>query len=307
MKKSYFFAGVSILFWSTVATITKLLLKGLNNFQVLWVSSFFAFIFLFAVNICGGKIKALKKYTAKDFLVTILIGLPGTFFYYVFYYAGTDILPASQAFIINYMWPIMSVVFACIVLKEKMTTKKGIAVAVSFLGVGIVNAKDLFLLSSNNGVIIGMIACLLGAVSYGLFTALNKKYRYDKMLSMMLNYLVTFSVTSIINAASGDLFIPSGIQLVGFAWNGIFTMAIACTTWVIALDKGNTAKISNLAYITPFLSLVWTFFVLGDEGIKNPNSLIGLCVIVAGIFIQLITFKKQDSKEKIQCHFHSIK
>ncbi len=298
MKKSYFFAGVSIFFWSTVATITKLLLNGLNNFQVLWVSSFFAGVFLFAVSIFSGKIKNLKKYTAKDFLVTILIGLPGTFFYYIFYYAGTDILPASQAFIINYMWPIMSVVFACIVLKEKMTIKKGIAVAVSFLGVGIVNAKELFSGSTDSGVILGMLACLLGAVSYGLFTALNKKFHYDKILSMMMNYFVTFFVTSIINVVSGNLFIPSGIETLGFAWNGIFTMAIACTTWVIALDKGNTAKISNLAYITPFLSLVWTFFILGDEGIKDPNSLIGLCVIVAGIFIQLINFKKPKDKEK---------
>ncbi len=298
MKKSYIFAAVSILFWSTVATITKLLLNGLNNFQVLWVSSFFAFLFLFCVNIFTGKIKKLKKYTAKDFLTTILIGLPGTFFYYIFYYTGTDILSASQAFIINYMWPIMSVVFACIVLKEKMTVKKGIAVAVSFLGVGIVNAKDLFSASTDKTVIIGMLACLLGAVSYGLFTALNKKYHYDKMLSMMTNYLVTFALTSIINAISGNLFLPSGIEALGFAWNGIFTMAIACTTWVMALDKGNTAKISNLAYITPFLSLVWTWLVLYDDGIKNPNSLIGLCVIVAGIFIQLINFKKPKDKEK---------
>lgn len=298
MKKSYIFAAVSILFWSTVATITKLLLNGLNNFQVLWVSSFFAFLFLFCVNIFTGKIKKLKKYTAKDFLTTILIGLPGTFFYYIFYYTGTDILSASQAFIINYMWPIMSVVFACVVLKEKMTVKKGIAVAVSFLGVGIVNAKDLFFASTDKTVIIGMLACLLGAVSYGLFTALNKKYHYDKMLSMMTNYLVTFALTSIINAISGNLFLPSGIEALGFVWNGIFTMAIACTTWVMALDKGNTAKISNLAYITPFLSLVWTWLVLYDDGIKNPNSLIGLCVIVAGIFIQLINFKKPKDKEK---------
>lgn len=201
----------------------------------------------------------------------------------------------------------MSVVFACIVLKEKMTFKKGVAVAVSFLGVGILDAKDLFSSSADSSVIIGMAACLLGAVSYGLFTALNKKFHYDKTLSMMMNYFVTFVVTSIINAASGSLLIPSGIEALGFAWNGIFTMAIACTTWVIALDKGNTAKISNLAYITPFLSLVWTFFILNDQGIKNPNSLIGLCVIVVGIFIQLINFKKPKDKEKNQCHFRLIK
>lgn len=296
MKKAYFFAAVSILFWSTVATITKLLLNGLNNFQVLWVSSFFAGAFLWVVSIFSGRVKMLKKYTVKDFLISILIGLPGTFFYYVFYYAGTDILDASQAFIVNYMWPIMSVVFACIVLREKMTFKKGIAIAVSFLGVGIVTGKDIF--SGGSDIVIGVSSCFLGAVSYGLFTALNKKFHYDKILSMALNYLVTFTLTTIINGFGGNLFLPSALQAAGFAWNGIFTMAIACTAWVIALDKGNTAKISNLAYITPFLSLVWTFFVLNDQGIKNLNSLIGLCVIVAGIFIQLISFKKQDSKEK---------
>lgn len=296
MKKAYFFAGISILLWSTVATITKLLLNGLNNFQVLWASSFFAGIALMAASIFTGKIKLLKSYTVKDFLIIILIGLPGTFFYNIFYYAGTDILPASQAFIVNYMWPIMIVVFACIILREKMTFKKGCAIAVSFLGVGIVTGKDIFTGGSN--VLLGVLYCFLGAVSYGIFTVLGKKFHYDKTLLMSLNYLLTFVFTTVINAISGNMFMPSASQTIGFAWNGIFPMGIACTTWVIAIDKGNTAKISNLAYITPFLSLVWTFFILGDQGIKNPSSLIGLCVIVAGIFIQFISFKKQDSKEK---------
>ncbi|MBQ4119166.1 MAG: DMT family transporter [Clostridia bacterium] len=297
MKKSYFFAGVSILFWSTVATVTKLLLNnGHNSIQVLWVSVFFAGMFLLVANIFTGKIKKFKEYTLKDFVISVLIGLPGTFFYYVFYYGGAAILPASQAFIVNYMWPIMSVVFACIILREKMTLKKGIAIAVSFLGVGIVTGKEILSFSAN--ALMGVVLCLLGAVSYGLFTALNKKYHYDKMLSMMLNYFVSFTITTVINAAAGNLFMPTLSEAAGFAWNGIFTMAIACTTWVIALDKGNTAKISNLAYITPFLSLVWTWLILGDQGIKDPYSLIGLCVIVAGIFIQLINFKKPKDKEK---------
>lgn len=297
MKKSYIFAGISILFWSTVATVTKLLLNsGHNSIQVLWISVLFAGLFLLGANMVTGKIKKLKKYTVKDFVTSILIGLPGTFFYYVFYYGGAAILPASQAFIVNYMWPIMSVVFACIILREKMTLKKGIAIVVSFLGVGIVTGKELLAFSFD--ALIGVALCLLGAVSYGVFTALNKKYHYDKMLSMMLNYFVSFVITTVINAVTGSLFIPSLAELAGFAWNGIFTMAIACTAWVIALDNGNTAKISNLAYITPFLSLVWTWLVLGDQGIKDPYSLIGLTVIVLGIFIQLISFKKHKDKEK---------
>ena len=133
MKKPYFLAGTAILFWSTVATVSKLLLGTLNNFQLLWASSFFAGMFLLVVNILTKNIKKLKGYTLKDYIISACIGFPGAFMYYAFYYMGTDILPASQAFIINYMWPIMSVVFAWIILKEKMTLKKGVAIFISFM------------------------------------------------------------------------------------------------------------------------------------------------------------------------------
>ena len=121
MRKEYLFAGVSIFCWSTVATITKLLLGTYNNFQVLSISAFFAGLFLLAVNLITGNIRKLKEWKLKDYFISMVIGLPGTFLYYVFYYAGTAKMPASQAFIVNYLWPIMSVVFACIVLKQKLT------------------------------------------------------------------------------------------------------------------------------------------------------------------------------------------
>lgn len=283
MKKEYICAAISILLWSTVAVTTKLLLGTLNSIQLLWASSLFAGLFLLVLNILTGAIKKFKGYRPKDFLVSVLIGLPGTFFYYIFYYAGADILPASQAFIINYLWPIMSVVFACVILKEKLTLKKCIAIALSFIGVIIVTGSELIEL--NFTVITGALFCMLGAVSYGLFTSLNQKIKFDKQLSMMLNYFVTFTLTSIINLINGDLFVPTLIQVGGFAWNGMFTMAIACTSWVIALESGKTAKISNLAYITPFMSLIWTALVLKEA--LTLNSVIGLVVIVCGILVQL--------------------
>ena len=57
------------------------------------------------------------------------------------------------------------------------------------------------------------------------------------------------------------------------------------TNWVMALETGKTEKVSNLAYITPFLSLVWTHLFL-NEAIKL-NSLVGLIIIIFGILIQM--------------------
>ena len=282
MKKEYVYAGVSIFCWSTVAVITKLLLQELNQFQLLWASSFFAGLFLLVVNLVTGTLKQLKQWKPKDYAISALCGIPGTFLYYVFYYAGAARMEASHAFIVNYLWPIMCVVFACVILKEKLTFKKLLAIGVSFVGVGIVSFSKLDRFTTDMA--IGTVLCMLGAVSYGVFTALNRKVQYDKRLSMMLNYAVTFLLTSVINACRGDLFLPNGVQALGMAWNGMFTMAVAGTLWILALQRGRTEKISNLAYITPFLSLVWTTLLLHEE--FNLLNLLGLAVIVAGIFIQ---------------------
>lgn len=283
MKKTYLYAGISILLWSSLATVSKLLLGTLNSFQVLCVSSLFAALALLAVNLFTGNLKKLRSFRPKDLVTIVLIGLPGTFFYYIFLYLGTERMPASQAFIINYLWPIMSVVFACILLKERLTPRKGIAIAMSFLGVITVAGKDL--LRFDTGVLIGGLFCVLAALSYGSFTALNQKWQYDKPLSMMLAFFVSFVLSLGITVMQGAEWELGAAQWMGLGWNGVTVMAVATVTWALALDRGNTAKISNLAYLTPFLSLIWTFLFLQEP--ISPWSLAGLCIIVLGIMIQL--------------------
>lgn len=283
MKKVYSLAAVTIFLWSTTATVTKLLLGSLNSIQVLCVSALFASAFLLVLNIATGNIKKLKTYRPRDYLHTVLIGLPGTFFYYLLLYTGTDLMLASQAQIINYLWPIMSVVFACIILKEKMTVRKGIAIGMSFLGMVIVVGGDLAHVSQNT--LLGACCCILAATSYGLFTALNQKSGYDKRISMMFFYFVAFVLTGSILAVTGNIPSLEPVQLLGMAYNGTFNLAIAATAWAVALESGKTAKISNLAYITPFLSLVWTAIFLKEQ--ISVFSVLGLVVIVLGIFVQL--------------------
>ncbi len=283
MKRSYLFTFIAIFFWSTMSVTVKLLVTGRENMQVLWISSFFAALSLFVFNYIKGNLKKLKSYTGKDWLISVLIGLPGIFFYNIFLYSGTSMMPASQANIVNYLWPIMCVVFACIILKEKVTLRKVLAIIISFIGICIVMGDSFTHFDSK--ILLGAVCCSLGAVCYGIFTALNKKYDYDKNLSMLINYVVVFVITSVINAISGDLFIPTAAEFFGFIWNGVFVLAVANTAWMYAVSSSNTAKVANLAYITPFISLVWTTVIL-HEAFKI-NYLLGLVVIILGIFIQL--------------------
>ena len=288
MKKTYMLAGTAILMWSTMATVSKLLLTSLSNFQVLCISSLLAGVSMLAMNAFSGKLALLKTYRLKDYLIMTGTGLLGIFLYYSFYYIGMSRMPASQAFIINYLWPIMSVVFAAILLKEKLTARKMIAIGMSFVGVMIVTGKDL--LQFDGQMLFGAVMCILDAVCYGAFTALNKKWHYEKGISMMVAFFTSFVLSFVMNQVSGAGWNISFGQLLGLGWNGIFSMAIGNTAWALALQKGNTAQISNLAYITPFLSLIWTALILKEQ--ISVWSVVGLCVIVLGVLIQLKDQKK---------------
>lgn len=290
MKKQYSYAAVSILLWSTIATVSKLLLGSLDTMQVMTVSSLFAFLFLLIW--CGAKglLHRMKDYRISDYLKICGIGLLGTFFYNLFLWLGIDSMQASRAFIINYLWPIMTVVFAVIILKERMTVRKALAILTSFLGVVIVTSNG-SLEGFTGSSLSGTLFCVLAAMSYGLFAVLNKKNNYDKFIVMMIANFAAFVISLIYQLVSATPFDFSGVQIAGLAWSGIFTCAIANTTWSLALDSGDTAKISNLAYITPFLSLIWTWLVLGEK--LNVYSILGLVVIVLGIFVQM---KKKDER-----------
>ncbi len=289
MKKEYLYAGFAILSWSTIATISKLLLGSLDSMQITFISSAFAFAFLLVLNIIKGNMKLFRQYKASEYIVMSGIGILGIFIYHLFLYMGIDCMDASQAFIINYLWPIMAVLSACIILKEKMTVRKGVAIFLSFVGVIIVTANG-NLLEIGSDTLTGALYCVIAAVSYGLFSALNKKKDYDKYFSMMVFYLAATLVSLGYIIATKSSFTLDAMQVTGLLWMGIFTNALAFTFWAIAVKMGDTAKVSNLAYITPFLSLVWTTLILHEE--FNPHSLIGLSVIILGIFIQL-----KDKKE----------
>jgi len=225
----------------------------------------------------------MKTYSCVDIFKMVALGILGFFCYNLFYLLGIDVLPAQEAMILNYMWPAMIIIFSCIILKEKMTFRKIIATLMSIIGVIIVASEgDISKIASGN--LKGIIFCLLAAVSYGLYSVLNKKENFDKSIAIMIGYFSTAIIAFIcITITDTDSTINSGI-MIGLLYNGIACNAISYLFWVLALDNGNTAIISNLAYLTPFISLIICAVVLHEN--ISWYSIIGLVMIVLGIIVQ---------------------
>jgi len=68
---------------------------------------------------------------------------------------------------------------------------------------------------------------------------------------------------------------------------GLFEMGVTFILWMKALSlAGNNARIAGIAYLTPFISLVFIHFIVGET--IAVSSVAGLILIVGGILIGAI-------------------
>lgn len=292
MKKSYIYAGLTVLIWSTLATVVKLVLKDIPNFQALAISSAFAFVFLLILNIINGSIKEMKHYRIKDCLTMAGLGFLGLFMYSALYYYGIAELGSQEACILNYLWPMMIVIFACIILKERITVKKIIAMLMSFAGIVVLTLSSGGASSGNR--LFGIIACVTAAVCYGLFSVLNKKHSLNQNVTMMWIWFMT-AVCSLVLSLIFENWQPiAGVQWLGIAWLGIVVNAVAYLLWAIALKgASDSAKIANLAYLVPFISIIISWLVLKEQ--ITINAVLALVLIIGGILIQSISLKRDGN------------
>jgi drug/metabolite transporter (DMT)-like permease len=81
---------------------------------------------------------------------------------------------------------------------------------------------------------------------------------------------------------------PLGVSLegiLGCVYVGIVEMGAAFVLWLKALQLSETtAKVSNLIFLSPFISLIFIGLVVGEKIL--PSSIVGLAFIAGGIFIQ---------------------
>ena len=289
-KIAYFYLGIVILLWGSAPATAKLLLKNLNNLQVLFFMTLIATVTLFLIAFFQNKLSLISKYKLRDYLTFAYMGSLGIFLYYLFAFGSLMLLPAQESTIINYLWPIMVVLFASLILKERLTSKKIVAIVLSFFGVYVVVSQgNLLNFTFSNG--LGILLAFLGAVSYGLFSVLGKKQDYDRVISMMFYYLFSFIFVAFAILMFSEIQLPNLYELIGLFWLGGVVSGVAYVLWFLALKYGETSTLSNLIYLTPFVALTYIYALVGEK--ISLSSVIGLIIITFGISLQLFKFNKK--------------
>ena len=78
--------------------------------------------------------------------------------------------------------------------------------------------------------------------------------------------------------------------LTGALYIGLFEMGLTYVLWLKALKlSSNTAVVSNLVYLSPFISLIVIRSVIGEKILLS--TIIGLFLIICGIAVQHLSRK----------------
>ncbi len=281
--KAYFYAISAILFWSTVATAFKITLKYIDYLNLLLYSSFFSTTILFVILLLRKKLNFLKKMAYKKWINSLFLGFLNPFIYYLVIFKAYSILPAQEAQTLNYTWPIVLVLLSGLILGQKITYRNIIALFIGFSGVlTIATHGNLKSFSFSNP--LGVLLAIVSPFIWAIFWIYNIKDRRNEEVKLFCNFLIGFLFTLILVSILHKHSYTSSKAIWGTLYIGAFEMSITFMLWLKALTLSETtAKIGNLVFITPFLSLVFIHFIVGEAIL--PSTIIGLILIIVSIAI----------------------
>ena len=296
MNKSYFFAGLTILFWATIPSAFKIALRHVSFVELLFYSIITTVIILFAILAAQGRIKELFTYSRKQYVSSIILGFLNPFLYYLILLKAYSLLPAQVAQPLNFTWPIVLVFLSILILKQKVRPINFIALFISFIGVYLISSEgNPFNLKFAEP--LGVFLTVGSSFIWATFWLLNVKDKRDEVSKLFLNFLFALVFIIPVHFSLVGTSFPGLEGILACGYVGAFEMGITFVLWLKALKHApTTANVSNLIYLTPFFALIFINFVLGETILLT--TIIGLIFIVSGIATQEISNQKRKRYEK---------
>ena len=284
-RRVYFYAISAVVIWSTTAALVKSLLSMIPTYEALFLSSFIASLFLIVMQLMRDGGRVFRAYDIRGYLAMVGLGFLGLFLYSGLYYYGLAQLTSQEACILNFLWPMMVVLFAALLLGERITVRTAAALLLSFSGVVALTLGGEGHAEGNG--LLGAAACILAALCYGLFCVLNKRRNMDQTVMMVMAWGTTAFCSLPVTLLMEKWVALSWTQWLGLLWLGVFIDAVGYLWWAMALQEArNAAMVANLAYVVPLLSLVVSAVALGER--MTSAALLALVLIMGGILLQSV-------------------
>lgn len=297
-KKATLFALMAVVFWSTMSSAFKITLRYIAFDQMLFWASLFGVITLLIINQAGSKRIKIRDLTPANWISSAIMGLFNPFLYYLVLFKAYELLEAQIAGTLNYAWPVVLVLLSIPFLKQKISVMSVVAILISFLGVAVIslqgNYEELKIINP-----LGVILALASAFFWAAYWIMNMRDPREETGKIMLNLAFGVAYIFVYLLLTGGIHLPAKNALIGTLYIGLFEMSITFVIWLKALQLSeNTARVSNLIYLSPFIALFIIRMTVGEQ--IHLTTIAGLVFIVAGIIFQQMISGRQTKKTKFK-------
>ena len=240
---------VAILLWASLALLTTAT-GNLPPFQVLAVGfSIAAVLGLLRAGLRGSAgWRELRQPLSAFALSTLAL-----FGYHALYFIALKRAPAVEANLLNYLWPLLIVVFAGLF--------GGVSVRrAQWLGTGLGLVAAVLLVTRGRSLQIepshvpGYVAALGAALIWSLYSVLNRRHAEVPSAAITLACAGVAVLGAVAHLVGEETVIPTAGQWTVLVLMGIGPVGAAFWLWDHGTKRGDIALLGSLSYLAPLLS-----------------------------------------------------
>ncbi len=290
--KAYLLTLLTIIFWGAAASAFKIGLRHVGPYTLLLFSVALSTLALLTLVVLQGKLGSLRRIPAPVLYKALLLGILNPFLYYVVLFKAYALLPGQIAMALNYGWPLVLTLLSVPILGQSLSRSQLAAVGVSFFGAIMIATKGEF---THFGDVsqLGLLLAGGSTLIWASYWLLNARDGLDPVLKLFLGFCSGLVCTLLASPLFGGIDWPPATAWPALVYIGLFEMGITFVLWLTALQLSTTAaRISNLIYMTPFLSLLFLHLLIGEQ--IHPATFLGLSFIIGSIIVQEWQVKRAD-------------
>lgn len=275
--------SVAASIWGGTFVAVKVVVGEIHPIQLVWLRYLVAIIFLLGFSL----IRHEKWHLAiKDLKWFALIGLTGYTVSLVAQEAGTWFSSAQTGAVVTSSTPTFMVIFAWLILKEKLNRVKVVSLVMATLGVIMIVGIHL----SGKHILTGVFFLIIAALSWSLMSVLLKMVPDYSALQITiistviaLICLTPFVMTDMSALATIDYFDPKVIACLFYI--GALSTAAAFVMWNKGLTMVSTSASGLFYLLQPIVGTLLGWLLLG-EGL-TLGFVLGTILILGSVWVSI--------------------
>ena len=219
--------------------------------------------------------------TARETLLLLLVGIIGIGIYNITLNYGEQTISSGVASFIISQSPILTAIFAVIVLGEEITPLRILGFMISVIGVILITYGQIGKVGWGEGIGFILIATLTGSC----YTIMQKPFLKKCSPIQAASYAIwggTLFLMIYVFKLRSDLQHVSWRAIAIVVYLGVFPAAVAYAAWSYALSKLPAAQAVSYLYFTPFVATMIGWLWLNE--VPTMASLFGGVIAVIGVW-----------------------